>query len=382
MDTVIAAPSLSINDVSVTEGDIGTVMATFTVTLSAISSQTVTVDYATAPYTAASGLDFSPTSGTLTFDPGQTTQTIDVDVIGDTLPEGLETFRVNLSSAASATIADSQGIGTILNDDLPSRVFVSVLGSNSNDCSNIATPCLTLNAAIAKVAVDGEVILIRSGSYAGAMITKAVKVTAAAGVVAFSGQPITVNAGSGTVALRGLTLKALNPGTGDGILVQAAGAVFVENCVIDGWDVGIRQQGTAEIFVKDSTLRSNTTGILATAGQASIENSRLSNNSVGLAAAGTATVSVRGSTVSGNTTGISADSGASVTVEKSQIANNGTGITLPAASLSTVQLSRSVVSGNSLGLENVGGALQVTATNVVRGNAVDTSGTITTVGLQ
>jgi hypothetical protein len=40
------------------------------------------------------------------------------------------------------------------------------------------------------------------------------------------------------------------------------------------------------------------------------------------------------------------------------------------------------VSGNSLGLENVGGALQVTATNVVRGNAVDTSGTITTVGLQ
>ena len=115
-------PSLSINDVSVIEGNAGTVNAVFTVTLNNASGQTVSVNYATADGTATQPADYTNTSGTLTFTPGQTTRTITVPVIGETIPEANETFFVNLSGATNATIADNQGVGTITNDDVPVTV--------------------------------------------------------------------------------------------------------------------------------------------------------------------------------------------------------------------------------------------------------------------
>lgn len=110
-------PTLSINDTSVTEGDSATASATFTVTLSAASGQTVTVNYATADNTATAGSDYQSTNGTLTFNPGQTTQTLTVLVNGDTTFEPDETFFVNLTTPVNATISDTQGQGTITNDD-------------------------------------------------------------------------------------------------------------------------------------------------------------------------------------------------------------------------------------------------------------------------
>lgn len=120
-------PSLSINDVSVAEGNAGTVNAVFTVTLSAASGQAVSVNYATADGTATQPADYTSTSGTLTFIPGTTMQTITVPVIGDTTPEANETFFVNLSGAVNATIADNQGLGTITNDDVPVSVSPATL---------------------------------------------------------------------------------------------------------------------------------------------------------------------------------------------------------------------------------------------------------------
>ncbi|MBX3712347.1 MAG: putative Ig domain-containing protein [Lysobacter sp.] len=120
-------PSLSINDVTVVEGNAGTVNAVFTVTLSAASGQTVTVNYATADGTATQPADYTSTSGTLTFTPGTTTQTITVPVIGETIPEANETFFVNLSGAVNATISDNQGVGTITNDDVPVTVSPATL---------------------------------------------------------------------------------------------------------------------------------------------------------------------------------------------------------------------------------------------------------------
>ena len=70
-------PSLSVNDVTVTEGDSGTTSATFTVTLAPASGQNVSVDYSTADGTATAPADYAATSGTLTFAPGQTTRTVD-----------------------------------------------------------------------------------------------------------------------------------------------------------------------------------------------------------------------------------------------------------------------------------------------------------------
>ncbi|MEQ9232689.1 glycoside hydrolase family 9 protein [Coleofasciculus sp. E2-BRE-01] len=116
-DSTPVLSQLSINDVSVTEGDSGTKNATFTVNLSAPSSQSVSVNYATANDTAIAGSDYTAKSGTLSFNPGQTSKTFTVPILGDTTVEGNETFKVNLSQATNATIGDSQGVGTILNND-------------------------------------------------------------------------------------------------------------------------------------------------------------------------------------------------------------------------------------------------------------------------
>jgi Calx-beta domain-containing protein/VCBS repeat protein len=111
-------PNMAISDVSVTEGNTGTTNAVFNVTLSGTtSSSIVTVNFQTAGNTATSGVDFGIVVGTLTFYPGTTTQTITVPVIGDRVFEGNETFFVNLSGATNAVLTDSQGVGTILDDD-------------------------------------------------------------------------------------------------------------------------------------------------------------------------------------------------------------------------------------------------------------------------
>ncbi|OYV02663.1 MAG: hypothetical protein CFE26_21895, partial [Verrucomicrobiales bacterium VVV1] len=115
------APTLSINDVTVNEAA-GT--ATFTVTLSAASGQTVTVGYNTSNGTATAGADYTSATGTLTFAPGVLTQTITVNITNDTIYEGAtgETFNVNLVTPTNATIADNLGLGTITDNDTPPTI--------------------------------------------------------------------------------------------------------------------------------------------------------------------------------------------------------------------------------------------------------------------
>jgi probable HAF family extracellular repeat protein len=110
-------PSLTINNVSVTEGNSGTTNAVFAVRLSTPGAVPVTVQYATTDGTATAGSDYQPASGTLSFAPGETTKTISVPVIGDRRAESNETFFVNLSQAVNADIAAGQGTGTILDDE-------------------------------------------------------------------------------------------------------------------------------------------------------------------------------------------------------------------------------------------------------------------------
>ena len=67
---------------------------------------------------AAAGADYTALPlGTLFFAPGETSRTVAVEVIGDTTAEADETFFLVLSAAANASLADNQGLGTILNDD-------------------------------------------------------------------------------------------------------------------------------------------------------------------------------------------------------------------------------------------------------------------------
>ena len=73
-------PSLSIGDTNLAEGNSGSSNASFTVSLSAVSGRTVTVQYATADGTANAGSDYQTAGGTVTFNSGDTSKTITVPV--------------------------------------------------------------------------------------------------------------------------------------------------------------------------------------------------------------------------------------------------------------------------------------------------------------
>jgi hypothetical protein len=111
-------PLLSISDVSKNEGNGGTTSFVFTVMLSVVSGRDVYVNYATADGTATvADSDYIAKSGMLYIAPGQKTAAITVTVLGDKKQESNETFLVKLTGATNGTISDSQGVGTIVNDD-------------------------------------------------------------------------------------------------------------------------------------------------------------------------------------------------------------------------------------------------------------------------
>ena len=135
-------PTLSIQDTSVIEGNIGTTNADFIVNVSAASSFTITVSYTTMDGSATvADSDYQARSGTLTIFAGQTTGTISVPVVGDTKPEQNETFTVVLSNPINATIARGTATGTILNDD-----GVTPTNTASFTPSRTSTPTRTFSA--------------------------------------------------------------------------------------------------------------------------------------------------------------------------------------------------------------------------------------------
>lgn len=121
-------PTLSISDVTIAEGDSGTKVANFTVTLSNRSSSIITVRASTADGTATAGTDYDAVvNQTFTFLPSSTsplTRTLSVNITGDSVPELDETFRVILSAPTNATLGDAEGIGTITNDDVPPTISI------------------------------------------------------------------------------------------------------------------------------------------------------------------------------------------------------------------------------------------------------------------
>ena len=121
-------PSIAVADAAVAESNSGATSLTFVVTLSKASSDPVTVSYATGNGTATAGVDYTATSGTVTFAPGVLSQQIRVSVAGDTVVEPNETFTLTLSNPGGATLADGTAVGTITNDDVtvPGPVSLSI----------------------------------------------------------------------------------------------------------------------------------------------------------------------------------------------------------------------------------------------------------------
>jgi hypothetical protein len=100
----------------VTEGHSGSSVI-LTLTLSAPSGQTVRVQFATADNTAAAGADYQTRVGEVVFAPGITTRTIPITIVGDRVAEPTESLFVNLIAGTAVTIADSQAVITIVDDD-------------------------------------------------------------------------------------------------------------------------------------------------------------------------------------------------------------------------------------------------------------------------
>jgi len=113
----LTTPGLSIAGAHGTEGDTGTALIHFTVSLAPAAKQTVTVDYATSDGTAKAGDDYDAASGTITFAAGETVKTIDVRVRGDVTPENNKTFFVTLRNAAGASLISPVASGIIDDDD-------------------------------------------------------------------------------------------------------------------------------------------------------------------------------------------------------------------------------------------------------------------------
>lgn len=143
-----ALPKLSIADPSPRkEGNSGVVKIDLSVVLSAPSSKTVTVQYSTIAGTASADMDYVDTSGSLTFPPGTTSQTLSIPVLGDTQAEADETFKVSLSQPLNATLSDSSATVTLLNDDLPVLSITGTSIAEGNSGSSKATVKVSLSAA-------------------------------------------------------------------------------------------------------------------------------------------------------------------------------------------------------------------------------------------
>ncbi|HEX7832426.1 MAG TPA: Calx-beta domain-containing protein, partial [Thermoanaerobaculia bacterium] len=130
-DVAPVVPSISIAPASLPEGNAGSTSMTFAVQLNVPTVATVSVNYATSDVTAIAGSDYAITSGTLTFAPGVSTQTISVPIIGDTLVESNESFAVTLTSPSNATLGTASANGTIVEDDVAAAVPSIAIASAS-----------------------------------------------------------------------------------------------------------------------------------------------------------------------------------------------------------------------------------------------------------
>ena len=174
-------PVIRIEDTRIAEFDNGATKAEFMVVLTPASEQFVTVDYATADVTAEAEKDYTATSGTLTFSPGETTKTINVAITDDPLVEPDETFTVTLSSPSNATLADTTAVGTIVNDD--TYPMASITDTRIPESDNGATTTAEFTVTLTR---DSE--QVATVDYATADVTAEAgkDYTAASGTLTFS----------------------------------------------------------------------------------------------------------------------------------------------------------------------------------------------------
>lgn len=262
--------------------------------------------------------------------------------------------------------------------DSPARAYdyyVSASGSNSNSCNSSTSPCLTLDGALGKTAVNDTIVCLGPVASGALQITKSIEIDCSGGPAELTqvyyvdnNEQISINipvsAGDPfrTVRLRGVTVVSYQQGIriDRGIDIKAASAVFLEHVIVSGaGKQGIfdeRTGGQGRLYVTDSIIRDGTgPGIVAAAPATSItvlDNVRLENNLYGLAAATGNNVVISRSVLSGNTTaGVEGDPGAQIVVDNSTISHNVTGV----HSNSSVRISNNNIAFNGTAISGSSG---------------------------
>ncbi|MFM6534302.1 MAG: Calx-beta domain-containing protein [Dolichospermum sp.] len=139
-DDLLPNLNLSANQ-TIVEGNTNPQNVTYTVTLSNASTQTITVQYATANGTAIAVSDYTSTSGTLTFNPGVTSQVINIPILNDSLNEANETFSLTLNSPTNASLGTSQTVTTTITDTL-SAAATTTLPTNVENLTLTGTTAI------------------------------------------------------------------------------------------------------------------------------------------------------------------------------------------------------------------------------------------------
>jgi parallel beta-helix repeat protein len=243
---VTAVPSLAFAsaDVPASEGGNATLTVTRTGDLSAGS----TVQYATAPGTAAAGTDYSSATGTLTFAAGDASETITVPVAQDEKPELAETFTVTLSSPTGATLdAPSTATVTIAQSDF-ADLTVTASGSVNDGVCNAAHCTLAEAITLANADADRDPIVFLDGlvatlTLAPPLITQPVSLVGPAAIALPAGTSLSIAAGSAatpTQILAGVTIT----GDGPAVVVANGAHALIQGSTLAGVTFAAGSAGT------------------------------------------------------------------------------------------------------------------------------------------
>lgn len=196
---LLAQPQLTINNITVTEGQSGSTEAVLTVTLTPAAAGTVTVDYTTNDVTATGGAacggntDYVTESGTVQFDPGETSQPIGVVVCGDTAVEPQERFRVRLLNAVGATIQDPIGQVDILNDDAAPALPTLSIGDATFEEGNVGSVSTAFGVTLS--APSGQPVTFVVSILPGSTATRGFNCLSGADFSFLPGVTLTINPG-------------------------------------------------------------------------------------------------------------------------------------------------------------------------------------------
>jgi len=273
-----------------------------------------------------------------------------------------------------------------------SRTYVSAaLGSDANNCDR-TTPCRTFQHAHDNTLAAGEITVLDPGGYGAVTIAKAISIindgVGEAGVlVSGGGTAITVMANAGdAVSLRGLTIKGIGFGGGNGIVFNTGKSLVVEYCAIRNLDtagygaVFFYPSTTSSLAISNTVISDNADGIsfspqLSASASAALDHVAMHNNAgIGLFVAGgsttgTSKVVVTDSIADNNVQGFAVSNKSMLTVLRSVAANNQVGLSAGFAG-GQMAVAQSMVTGNVNGWQAVAGGVIVSYGD----NMVDANG--------